>query len=130
MVLRKEGLPKRERLRGSEAFRRVYDQGDAHRGAHLVVIVYRAPELDHRVGFVTSRKVGSAVVRNRARRLMRESYRRLKVQMPEGGRHVHMVFVARHSLPDAGFSATYEDMRKLMIRAGVLDDSIGEGREA
>ncbi len=120
MVARKEGLPPRERLRNSPAFREVYAEGEPYRGRLLIMLVRRAPGLERRAGFVSSRRVGKATRRNRARRLLKECYRRLKVDMLEGGRHAHYVFVARARLADADYRSVYAEMRDLMVRAGVL----------
>ena len=120
MTARNERLPAREKLRGRALFRRVYQEGQAFRGRLLVMIVYRAPDLERRAGFVSSRKVGNAVRRNRARRLLRECYRRLKANMLEGGRRAHYVFIARSALPRAELESVFAEMRDLMVRAGVL----------
>jgi ribonuclease P protein component len=122
MPERQERFPKRERLRGREAFRRVYEQGIAHRGQYMILLVVQRPEFDCQVGFVTSRKVGNAVKRNRARRLLRESYRRLRRARNDEGRHAHLVFVARSTLPQATFSDVQYEMRRLMTSAGVIED--------
>ena len=123
MPEREERFPKRERLRGREAFRRVYEQGAAYRGQYMILLVVQRPEFDCQVGFVTSRKVGNAVKRNRARRLLRESYRRLRRAMTDRGRHAQLVFVARSTLPQATFRDAQCEMRRLMTSAGVIDDA-------
>lgn len=62
-------------LRGSENFSKVYNKGKSV-GDKYVVIFYRKNGLDHnRTAFLASKKVGNAVTRNRARRLMKESVR-------------------------------------------------------
>lgn len=64
-------------LRGSENFSKVYSRGKSV-GDRYVVIFYRENGLDHnRIAFLASKKVGNAVTRNRARRLMKESVRTL-----------------------------------------------------
>jgi len=54
-----------------------------------------------RVGFVASRKVGGAVARNRAKRLLREVFRK---RGPAPGVSLDMVLVARGAILDADYS--------------------------
>jgi ribonuclease P protein component len=54
-----------------------------------------------RVGFVASRKVGGAVARNRAKRLLREVFRR---RGPAAGVSLDLVLVARGAILDKGYS--------------------------
>ena len=58
-----------------------------------------------RIGFVTGKKVGCAVERNRARRLMKEVYRLNQHSIREG---YHIVIVGRGPLKNA----TYEKAEK------------------
>jgi ribonuclease P protein component len=62
-----------------------------------------------RVGFVASRKVGGAVSRNRAKRLLREVFRR---QAPAVELPVDIVLVARGPILDAA----YEDVEAQYLR--------------
>lgn len=65
-----EGLKKRRE------FRRVYEQGQKVRGAHLVVFATKHRGDVSRFGITATRHLGGAVVRNRARRRVRELFRR------------------------------------------------------
>jgi ribonuclease P protein component len=66
----------RERLRNGDGFDRVFKKGSRHPG-RLFLLVAAPNGLDHdRLGLAVSRRVGGAVERNRARRLLRESFRR------------------------------------------------------
>ena len=56
----------------------------------------RPNELAHsRLGITTTRRLGKAVIRNRARRLVREAYRTHREQIPLG---LDLVFVVRPPL--------------------------------
>jgi ribonuclease P protein component len=66
------------------------------------------------VGFTTSRKVGNAVTRNRARRRLREAARKL---LPDYGlAGVDYVIVARQAAPDAPWGALLDDLQNALIR--------------
>lgn len=78
-----------------------------------------SPAADTRVGFVAGRGVGAAVVRNRAKRLMRESARDL---LNDVAPSQDIVFVAHRSMAGAGKAEALKAMEKLLRRAGLLGE--------
>ena len=70
-----------------------------------------------RLGVVTSGKIGNAVVRNRARRLMREAFR---LHQKELTQPVDLVLVARHSINGKMFSGVEKDYLATLRRAGLI----------
>ena len=83
-------LPQQSRMRSPEEFKRVMRSGRRAGGAtlsgHLLASgVGLVPEdASPKVGFVVSRAVGSAVVRNRVKRRLRELMRRRLASLPGG----------------------------------------------
>jgi ribonuclease P protein component len=85
-------LPQQSRMRRPEDFRRVLRTGRRAGGSvitgHLLLPVGSAGEVRSgdpaKVGFIVSRAVGSAVVRNRVKRRLRELMRRRVASLPGG----------------------------------------------
>jgi ribonuclease P protein component len=76
-------LPPEQRLRGAEAFTRVFREGRRRSDRCFTVIAAPGPGPRARLGLVVSRKVArSAVQRNRIKRLVRESFRKRSAQLP------------------------------------------------
>lgn len=77
-------FPKSHRLQRREDFNAAYEAKVRETRGPLAV--YARPNgLPHnRIGISTSRKVGIAVRRNRIRRLLRESFRQLQHELPQG----------------------------------------------
>jgi len=120
---RDQGLDRSQRLHRSGEFQRVYREGVSFPGRFQVLFVLRAPELPRQAGFVAGRRVGNAVRRARSKRLMREAYRRLKVELPETG--LNLVLVARAGCAEAGGAAVAMDLSALLRRAGLSPPSSG-----
>jgi ribonuclease P protein component len=85
------------------------------RGAVVVQMLDRADESPHiGVGFTATRKVGGAVVRNRAKRRLREAARRL---VPLHGRPGHdYVLIARMGATTRPWERLLDDVKTALIR--------------
>jgi ribonuclease P protein component len=75
------------------------------------------PQSPIRLGVITSKKVGDAVVRNRARRLLRESFR---LHQHDFERPVDLVLVARPSIVGKTFQQVERDFMEALRRGGLL----------
>ena len=75
---------------------------------------YRPREGSPRVGLTVSTKVGTAVVRNRVKRRLREAVRHELAGLPA----VDLVLVARDSARDASVTALRAWLRKSTLRIG------------
>ncbi len=71
-------LPRQRRLKRRPEFQRIYRDGERVAGRYFVLFGLRCADTGPgRLGLTASRKVGSAVVRSRCRRRLRELYRLL-----------------------------------------------------
>jgi ribonuclease P protein component len=83
------------------------------------MVVYVAPgEGPTRAAFVTGRRVGGAVARNRARRLLREAWRALAPGVKKGH---DLVLVAWGPFGRARAPELIEEIEGLLRRAGLID---------
>jgi ribonuclease P protein component len=81
--------------------------------------VYVAPgEGPARAAWVTGRRVGGAVARNRARRILREAWRALAPGVEEGH---DVVLVARGPFGRARAPELTEEIEELLRRAGLIE---------
>jgi ribonuclease P protein component len=111
------GIPRASRLRRSSDFQRVRATGRSWTNRLLVLIVLANDLNQVRVGVTASRRVGGAVVRVRARRLVREAVRPWLSSMCGGW---DVVFVARKPLASASYQDVAQAVVQLLARAGLL----------
>jgi ribonuclease P protein component len=75
-------LPKEARLLKRAEFLRVYEQGERFEGRFMTVFVLPSKGPLHRVGITATKKaIGKAHDRNRAKRLLRESFRLSRAEL-------------------------------------------------
>lgn len=111
-------FPKSRRLTRPLEYERVKRDGSARGGKLLQLSVVPVEDSGrYRVGFVTSRRLGSAVVRNRVRRRLREIVRRHQNHLREG---FWIVLVARKDAATAGYRALEHEWLRLARRASIL----------
>ena len=89
-------------------------------GLLMLGVLPVAEETAFRVGLVTSKRVGEAVVRNRVRRRLREIVRRQQHGLARG---FWLVVIARPAAAAASSGALEEEWSRLVKRAGLIDDS-------
>ena len=109
-------MERRIRLRRTGDVHRVYSEGRSW--AHtLLVLIARPNDLDFsRVGVTASRKLGSAVARNRAKRLLREAARRL---YPQFGAGWDVMLVARREILKVKEPQVTDALELLLRRSGL-----------
>ena len=88
-----------DRIRKRSEYKTIYDKGQRIPSSHFVLFVMRNTLGRPRLGITVTKRVGVAVRRNRAKRLLREIFRRHKSELA----HVDIVVNGRPSLPGAMF---------------------------
>ncbi|MDO4833433.1 MAG: ribonuclease P protein component [Bacillota bacterium] len=101
---------KKEVLRKKEDFTEIYKRGKSIPERYIVFFFRKNGLSYNRTAFLASKKVGNSVQRNRAKRLMKESFR-LSCRNAVPGHD--MIFVARNSIKGRKFS----DVDRSLIRA-------------
>jgi len=105
------------RLAQNRDFARVRQQGERLIQGCLIANWNQLPEGSRpKLGIVTSKKIGGAVERSRARRLLRESFRQ---HQHEFIRPVELVLVARNSIAGKRFVDVEKDFLAALSRAGL-----------
>jgi len=111
-------LRRAQRLKQSREFSRVRQAGQRLvQGCMIANWQPAAPGASTRLGVVTSGKLGNAVVRARARRLLRESFR---LHQHELARPVELVLVARPSITRCTFAQVEKDFLTTVRKAGLI----------
>jgi ribonuclease P protein component len=111
-------LRRAARLQQPRDFARVRQQGQRLALGCLIANWHPLPDgTTPRLGVVTSRKIGGAVVRSRARRLLRESFRQHQNELAQP---VELVLVARPSIAGRAFAEVEKDFLTTLRRAGLL----------
>lgn len=106
-------------LKLNHVFQRLYSKGQSIANRYLVLYVRRNGTAENRVGITVSKKLGCAVVRNRARRRLRECYRLNEHLLRPG---FDVVIVARSRCIDVPFSKLQSSFRTAAEAVGLAQE--------
>ena len=104
-------------LKLNHIFRRLYAKGESAVGSFVVVYRRRNGLGINRLGITTGTKLGHAVVRNRARRRLRECYRLQESRLKRG---YDVVLVARSRSVEGDFSQMEAAFLRQCKKLGLL----------
>ena len=108
-------------IKENKDFKRLYYRGKNVANEYLAVYSRRFGGKGCRLGITVSAKIGKAVVRNRIRRLIKESYRLMEDEVRPGW---DIVVVARGRAAHAVFGEISSSLKKALSKSGVLIESV------
>jgi ribonuclease P protein component len=113
--MQSQRFSRHRRVRRHAEFQRAFSIGRRWHGRFVTLVVAPSTTGETRLGLVASRKVGNAVTRNRAKRLMREVFRR---HAPTGaGLAVDVVMIPRREFFEANLATLEHDFRSTLRRS-------------
>ena len=92
-------------------FKRLYSKGKSAASYDIVIYTLVNKSGGNRLGITVSTKIGSAVVRNRIRRRLKEAYRTIENNIPDG---INLVIVARSAAKDKKMPELRDSLEKLL----------------
>jgi len=108
------------RLRNRGEFKAVDAGGRRVSGRFLVLVARPNGRSTDRLGIVASRRVGDAIVRNRAKRRLREVFRRRVLADPRASgdvaRGLDVVAIAKSGIASAPFDAVTADFLAALLK--------------
>jgi len=116
-------LSRSERIRQRPEFERVYERGNRVQGRYMVLFILPNGRATPRFGVAATRKLGSAVERNRVKRLARELFRRGKLSSG-----LDIVVVPRRDMLHAPFASVESDYHAALARRDERDGRKRVGR--
>ena len=109
---------KSERLLNRADFVNVNRSGQRHHTKHFIVILTQNGLGSNRLGITVSKKTGSAVKRNRVKRLIREFFRLNRLYFPQG---YDILIVAKKDASYCHLREIKEELGEIIFDKGLFE---------
>ena len=110
-----QAFPKRRRLRTRDEFQKVYAEGQRYDGRLMAAFLRQNDLANHRLGVTASTKaIGKSVDRNRAKRVLRELFRRSTPELGNLGRTYDWVLNAKRALTSSNEELRFREFRRIV----------------
>jgi ribonuclease P protein component len=121
-------LPKDSRLRKPSEFRHVYEKGRRFDGGLMTLFLLPSETPSHRIGITASKKgIGKAYQRNRAKRLLRETFRLSCAELKELKGRYDWVLNARRGLLRVKLDKSLQSFRQLIEAVKISESKLAKG---
>ena len=112
-------LSKERRVTSGRDYKAIFAGGKAFTNRLVILrVLPKRGEQPSRFGFLTSSKLGNAVVRNRAKRLLREAVRLMQDRLQPTG--YDAALIARPGIRETGIVEVFQAAEDLFKKAGLL----------
>ena len=111
-----------DKIKSNGEFHRAYAKGKCLNDRALAIYVFKNKGRGRRLGITTGKKLGNAVTRNRARRIIREAFRKISPQLRNNRDYV---IVARSGIINLKSTDIYNI---LLARLGNTEFMADEGK--
>jgi len=108
LLMKKYSLGKEEKLLKPFEFKSTLSRGTGRSTEHFKILICPNNLMKRRLGITTSKKMGSATKRNRARRLLREFFRLNKMCLPPSS---DIVFIAKPGADTLDYSGVRDELK-------------------
>ncbi len=105
-------------LKKNYEFAKVFNKGSFYVGRHIIVYVLPNKQSFNRIGISVSKKAGNAVLRNRKKRLIRESYRHYEDCILKG---FDLVIAARAEESVPKYTALLKEFKYLIKKLQIFE---------
>lgn len=110
-------LPKQNILRKNKQFQGVYRYGKSYSNRYMVLYVLSTKDATTKVGFAAGKRLGNAVVRNRVKRLLRETYRLSQHKLKP---NLNLLLVGRKPIVDVKCNVVSKAFGDLCTKARIF----------
>ena len=108
------------KLKENRDFRRAYNKGEAFVSPYFVVYILKKRTEKVRLGITVSKKIGGAVLRNRAKRVITAAFRECLPNIAVG---YDFVIVARTRVVTVKSTVISEILKSYIIKAGIWNEN-------
>jgi len=108
-----------EKLKKTYEFKKVYKYGKSIADRYVVLYILQNNSSYRKVGYSVSKKIGKAVVRNKIKRVFRETYRHNKDKLVTG---IDIVLIARKPIVDANYQQIEKSLNRLFKKAKIIKE--------
>ena len=109
---------KTKMLKKNYEFRRVFENKKYYGGKYLEVFILKNRLNENFLGIAISKKIANSVNRNKIKRLIRESYRRLENNISLGYNMV-ILWKKNVDIKHANYNNVYNDLENILLNAKI-----------
>lgn len=110
-------MEQKNKIKKRKQFNYIFKSGQAVHSSSVTLVFTKGNNKDYKIGFSASKKVGNSVMRNRARRRMREAARKNEqILSPK----ICYIFIAKETTPNIDFEKLCKDFSFVINKANEM----------